>query len=127
MLPPLLGTDHVDESLVRDDEHLPPAPLVVHQVGVDGRVPGVGGAHVAVVTQRMLLPDAGGEDLVVLDGPHHTTPTSRSRSRPSGVMSFRDHESHTTSISTSSIPAILRRRSLMSSWIMSIAGQPMQV
>src|SRR5919199_4225346 len=116
MSPVLLGTDHVDESLVRDDEHLPPAPLVVHQAGVDGRVPGVGGAHVAVVTQRMLLPDAGGEDLVVLDGPHHTTPTSRSRSRPSGVMSFRFNDSPTTEISTSSMPSIWRRRSWMSSW-----------
>src|ERR671921_211340 len=48
----------------RHDEHLAPAPLVVHQVRVDGGVPRLGGPNVAVVPQGVLLAHAGREHLV---------------------------------------------------------------
>src|SRR5215210_9181739 len=124
---PLFGPDDRDDGLARHHEHLAPAPLVVHEVRVDGGVPRFRGPDVAVVPQRMLLPGAGGEHLVVLDGAHQTTPTSLSCFLPSGVMSLLDQVGQTTSISTSSMPSISRTRSRTSSWIMSIAGHPMHV
>src|SRR5918911_1117630 len=39
----LIGPDHANYGLARHDEHLAPAPLVVHQVGVDGGIPGLRG------------------------------------------------------------------------------------
>src|SRR5215211_8485159 len=123
----LLGPDHPDDGRARHDEHLAPAPLIVHQVRVDGGVPRFGGPYVAVVPQGMLLAHSGREHLVVLDRTHQTTPTSLSCFRPRGVMSFLDHVGQTTSISTSSVPSISRILFLTSSWIMSIAGHPMHV
>src|SRR5215212_6084377 len=43
----LLGPDDPDDGLARNDEHLAPAPLVVHQVGVDGGVLRLRGPYVA--------------------------------------------------------------------------------
>src|SRR5919112_4016399 len=124
--PRLLRPDNPDDGLARHDEHLAPAPLVVHEVRIDGRVSGLRCPDVAVVPQRGFA-HAGRKYLVVLDRPHQTTPTSLSCFLPSGVISFLDQVSHTTSISTSSMPSISRSLSRTSSWIMSIAGQPMQV
>src|SRR5215203_1733171 len=124
---PLLRPDDSDEGLARHDEHLAPAPLVVHEVRVDGGVPRLRGPHVAVVPERVLLPHAGREDLVVVDRPHQTTPTPLSCFFPRGVMSLRDQVGQTTSMSTSSMPSISSSLSRTSSWIMSIAGHPMQV
>src|SRR5215211_4958939 len=86
---PLLGTDDPDDGRARHDEHLAPAPLVVHQVRVDGGVPRLGGPDVAVVPQGVLLAHAGCEHLVVLDRSHQMTPTSFSCFLPWGVMSAR--------------------------------------
>src|SRR5215213_41994 len=123
----LLGPDDPDDGLARHDEHLAPAPLIVHQVGVDGRVSVLCGPDVAVVPQGVLRPDARREHLVILDRAHQTTPTSLSCFLPRGVMSFLDQVGQTTSISTSSIPSLSRMRSLTSSWLISIAGHPMHV
>src|SRR5215213_4261060 len=121
----LLGADNLDERLAGNHEHLLPAPLVVHQVGINLRVVGVGRPHAPVVSQRLVRPC--GKDLIILHGSHHTTPTLWSWIRPFLLMFLRDQESQTSSISTSSIPSICSSRSLMSSWIMSVAGHPMQV
>src|ERR1044072_6316040 len=115
---PLLRPHDPDDRFARHDEHLAPAPLVVHQVGVDGSVPRLRGPDVAVVLERS-FPHAGREDLVVLDRPHQTTPTCLSCFLPSGVISFLDQVSQTTSMSTSSTLSISRSRSHTSSWIMS--------
>src|SRR5215204_491059 len=124
--PRLLRLDNPDDGLARHDKHLAPAPLVVHEVRVDGRVPWLSCPDVAVVPEWGFA-HAGRKYLVVLDRPHQTTPTSLSCFLPSGVISFLDQVSHTTSMSTSSMPSISRSLSRTSSWIMSIAGQPMQV
>src|SRR5215218_1144228 len=124
--PRLLRLDNPDDGLARHDEHLAPAPLVVHEVRVDGRVPWLSCPDVAVVPEWGFA-HAGRKHLVVLDRPHQTTPTSLSCFLPSGVISFLDQVSHTTSMSTSSMPSISSSLSRTSSWIMSIAGQPMQV
>src|SRR5919112_3533292 len=124
--PRLLRLDNPDDGLARHDEHLAPAPLVVHEVRVDGRVFWLRCPDVAVVPERDFA-HAGRKYFVVLDRPHQTTPTSLSCLLPSGVISFLDQVSHTTSMSTSSMPSISRSLSLTSSWIISIAGQPMQV
>src|SRR5215212_5204292 len=70
----LLGPDDPDDGLARHDKHLVPAPLVVHQVRVDGGVPRLRGPDVAVVPQGVLLAHPGREHLVVLDRAHQTTP-----------------------------------------------------
>src|SRR5215210_365631 len=72
----LLGTNDADQRLAGDHEHLLPAPLIVHEVGIDFRIVGVGRPHAAIVPQGLV--GSSGEDLVVLHGPHHTTPTLRS-------------------------------------------------
>src|SRR5215212_6309219 len=121
----LLGADNLDQRLAGDHEHLLPAPLVVHQVGIHLRIVGVGRPHAAVVPQGLVR--TCGKDFIILHGSHHTTPTFWSWIRPFLLMFSRDQESQTSSISTSSIPSIRSSRSLISSWIMSVAGHPMQV
>src|SRR5918912_4576953 len=119
--------DDPDTRRAWDDEHTFPAPLVVDGLGVDGCKSGAAGTHAAHVSQRLLLPWAGGEHLVSLKVRHQITPTVRNWIRPRRLMSRRLHSSQTTSMSTRSIPSTCKSRSRTSSWIISMAGQPMQV
>src|SRR4051812_27358312 len=144
-MPPRSCPDRLPDLAAGDDDHLDPRLLVVDRARGDEREVLVVLGDGADVVQRLLVglarkdfPDDGIPPRVihtrVLMGtlgirPHETTiPSPRIVSRASSRMRPRVHTgSQTTSMRTSSTSGSASRRSRMSSWMNSIAGQPMAV